>query len=353
MVRISLALALCGCVEGTACQDCDSLPSSQRGPFATSASTDFSYQGHPITLHYPTDASPTGSWPGVVMMHGMTLGYEWYARHLEHWSSHGFIVAFPFVKSVAKDDRIIPVTETDATSIYAALGFLNGLSNGSIAAPSELQGKVNMESIGLVGHSMGGEDTIRAAAAVRVPAGYSPLPKGTLKVAVAQHPSLCTFPPPYPYTINKAEINAASNNAPLFLFTAENDRAFLPGTPKKEHKCWQAANGTSGFASFRKSVCESYPSCKSMKAKGCSLKIDVVGKGHMCACDAPGLDTWTSPELKWVTSLLRLYLHHDGDQTGTTCGTQIWEAGDDSLQEDPNVATVELHGPVASTATLV
>merc|ERR1712006_5130 len=111
-----------------------------------------------------------------------------------------------------------------------------------------------------------------------------------------------------------------------------------------------AANGTSGFASFSKTVCESYPSCKSMNASGCSVKIDAVGAGHMCACDAPGLDTWTSPELKWVTTLLRLYLHHDGDQSGTACGAQIWADGKDSLQKDPNAATVELHGPLTPSA---
>merc|ERR1712203_173141 len=101
---------------------------------------------------------------------------------------------------------------------------------------------------------MGGEDTIRASAALRVPKGYSPMPEGSVKVAIAQHPSLCTFPPPYPYTINKEEIDASSKNSTLILFTAENDRAFLPGTPSKEHSCWQAATGTAQFASVKKEV---------------------------------------------------------------------------------------------------
>merc|ERR1712039_75963 len=129
----------------------------------------------------------------------------------------------------------------------------------------------------------GGENTIRAAAGLRIPAGMHPLHSGSVKVIISQHPSLCTGPPPYPYTINKAEINAASQNSTLLLFTAENDRAFLPGTPSTEYKCWQAATGHAAFVSVKKEVCNTYPPCSDMKdANGCSVKVDFVGDGHMC-----------------------------------------------------------------------
>lgn len=312
----------------------------------------FQIDGHTIFLQYPTSALPPNAtgWPSVVFMHGLTLGWEWYSRHVEHWASHGFVVAFPFVKSVDKDDGIIPVTETDANSIYIALEMLKGIANGTIRPPTDLKAPIDVHNVGLVGHSMGGEDTIRAAAGVRVPKGMSALPSGTLKVAVAQHPSLCTFPPPYPYTINKAEINAASQKAPLLLFTAENDRAFLPYTPSVEHKCWQAAQGQALFASFKKSVCETYPPCSSMiGATDCTAKLDFVGSGHMCACDAPGLDTWTSPELKWVTAALRLYLHEHSASSG--CGAMLWGDKHGSLSNDPNVASVETHSKHAQDET--
>jgi dienelactone hydrolase len=306
------------------------------------------YQGHDIYIQYPTK-SASDAFPVVVFMHGMTLGWEWYARHISQWSSHGFVIVFPFVKDALKDDGIIPVTETDATSIYVAVEYLKALTHGTVHKPADFQGTVDIGNIGIVGHSMGGENTIRAAAGVRVPAGMPSLPAGAMKVAIAQHPSLCTFPPPYPYTINKVEINNASLKAPLLLFTAENDRAFLPGTPGKEHTCWKAATGRSLFASFKASVCGGYPSCSSMTgAYGCDAKVAVVGSGHMCACDAPGLDTWTSPELKWVTSALRLYLHHNAS---SVCGALLWGNGDQSLQRDPNVANVEEVGsPQADVA---
>merc|ERR1712194_218163 len=94
-------------------------------------------------------------------------------------------------------------------------------------------------------------------------------------------------------------------------------------------------------------ACGSYPACRSIKATGCANKVDTVGKGLMCAADAPGVDSWTSPELKWVTAALRLYLHFDGDVAGTTCGKMLWGSDATSFRKDPNMARTEMHGPRA------
>jgi len=343
VVLSSIAL---GSKVALAWQDCSDSPSDAKGPFKVRGLETLEYEGKPIFLHYPLGALPNGAsgWPVVIFMHGMTLGWEWYSRHVEHWASHGFIVAFPFVKNPGADDGIIPVTETDAASIYVAAALLRGIANGTIAKPEGMTGGIDMNNVGIAGHSMGGEDAIRAGAGIRVPKGAVPFSSGQVKVTIAQHPSLCTFPPPYPYTIDKAEINAASKNSPLVLFTAENDRAFLPWTPSTEYKCWQAATGKALFVSVKKTVCEAYPPCGSMtNASGCSLKTAAVGTGHFCALDAPGLDTWTSPELKWVTTALRLYLQHN-DASASVCKSILWGNGQDSLRMDANMAKVEMHG---------
>lgn len=357
MWRYLFCAIFAGSVQGW--KDCDVLPVDAKGGYATEFNKTYIYQGHPVYLQYPTARPPTGSkWPIVIFMHGMTLSWEWYSRHVEYWASHGFVVAFPFVKSEDKDDSVIPVTETDATSIHAAYGLLKGLSNGSIASPVGLTGDaIDVGNVGLAGHSMGGENVIRAAAQVNIPKGYLPFPQGVVKLAFAQHPSLCTFPPPYPYTISKAEINNASLNSDLFLFTAENDRAFnvpvLPATPETEYNCWKAASGPAIFASVKKVVCESYPSCKDMSdPHGCTLKTGFVGNGHMCACDAPGLETWTSPELKWVTAALRLYLHFQ-NMSSSACGALVWGDGPMSLASDDNMLTVERHGKLSADARVV
>jgi len=326
-------------------QDCDVLAPDAAGPFKTTLLKNLTSKGHAVYLQYPSEQPPAGSkgWPAVVFMHGMTLGWEWYERHVAQWASHGFAVAVPFVKSVEADDGLLPVTETDSTSIYAAAALLKGLADDSVQGPADMPAKVDFASIGLVGHSMGGEDTMRAAAGLRVPEGMEPLPSGAVKVAIAQHPSLCTFPPPHPYSITKEEIDAASRNATLLLFTAENDRAFLPGTPSVEHSCWEAAKGPAMFASFKKTVCETYPPCENMSsAHGCTLKVDFVGVGHMCACDAPGLDTWTSPELKWVTAALRSHLHH-GNSASSYCSKLLVGDMPGSFKNSPDVATLEMH----------
>lgn len=334
--------------------DCDATASQGPGPFGASTVNTYTYtlgnKTHPIILHYPTASLPAGAtgWPVVVFMHGMTLGQEWYVQQLQHFASHGFVVAFPFIKDQEHDDAypLIPLTETDANGIYASFGLLQSLANGTLSLPTDLKGSLDMSNVGLAGHSMGGEDTIRAMAKIRIPDHGIPLQNGTVKVAIAQHPSLCTFPPPYPATINKKEIDAASQNGALLMFTAENDFAFLNKTPKVEQECWQAATGPAIFASFTEAICDTFPPCDFMNASdpNACKKIHNFGTGHLCACSPPGLgDSWISPELQWVTTALRLYLQQD-NATSTACSTYLWGDGKYSLKKDPHVLLAEMHG---------
>ena len=79
------------------------------------------------------------------------------------------------------------VTETNGASLMAAVGFAAELNAN---ASSPLHGRIDTARLGLAGHSMGGEDVIKAAAQ---------LPAGKVNVAISQHPSLCGpfGPPPY------------------------------------------------------------------------------------------------------------------------------------------------------------
>jgi len=273
-------------------------------------------------------------------MHGMTLGHEYYAEHLDHWASHGIVALFPYVESPEKDDAVFPiVTETDGSSIIATVGFANQTNANS---DSPLHGLLDMGHLGIAGHSMGGEDTIKATAK---------LPKGTARVVISQHPALCGpfGPPPYPATYSKEELgNATLNVDMLMLTTSDNDRAFLPGTPDHERGCWESGAQYTGphkaiFAQFAKANCSQYPPCNTTS---CSVKVDAVGSGHMCACAAPFSSTpgWQSPELPWVTAALKLWLHLDGDSS-SGCYNMIWaddtSAGPDTLQGTNATSKVE------------
>jgi len=307
--------------------DCDAATPSQHGPYKTSLAQDFTHEGHSIYLRYPTDALPSSAsaWPVVVMMHAPSLGFEWYEKHVEHWASHGFVVAFPFIKSPSRDNEIIPVLEYDGSTVIAAVHFLESLANGSIASPQNLVGGVDASNMALLGHNLGASEVIRVGASMQKPEN--------LKLVFAQHPNQCDRSS---YETS-AEIQSASQHAPFFMSTSENDDNYM-------YKCWQKATGTAGFANFKKEVCAQYPPCKSISAENCLNKVGVVGSGVMCSTNAPGVETWTSPELKWITTTLKLYLHNSGN-AGSACGAMMWGSADTSFRKDPNMATTEIHGP--------
>jgi dienelactone hydrolase len=113
------------------------------------------------TIRYPAQTSgvdapcAAGSFPLVVIMHGNSgyddsyLGYNYL---LEHLASHGFMAMSIYAP-------VGVMIETRARGILAHLGIMaqNNVN------PGLLQGHIDLNHVGLVGHSRGGEGVVRAA----------------------------------------------------------------------------------------------------------------------------------------------------------------------------------------------
>merc|ERR1712003_99132 len=107
-----------------------------------------------------------------------------------------------------------------------------------------------------------------------------------------------------------------------------------------EKNCFKKALGVGSaiFASFSSGACEAYPDCTAITAaEDCANKVKAFsGKGHLCPAAAPGA-SWTSPEEKWITVALRLYLQQ-GLARSSACYKQLFQSGADSLSSDSNIA---------------
>jgi len=266
--------------------------------------------------------------PVLFFMHALNLGWEWYKPQAVRWASHGIPVVFPFIKSQTEDDHVPDkVFETDGTHLVKALDFMKN-------AVTTMSGSFDMDNIAFAGHNMGAVSAMRVAAKS---------PTGTAKLVIALHPFICDLgPPPPPYTISSKEIIEANKKAGLLYFTSEDDKAFnlLQNTTIREKNCFKKAMGVGSaiFASFSSAACEAYPDCTAIvAAEDCANKVKAFsGKGHMCPAAAPGA-SWTSPEEKWITTALRLYLQQ-GLTSSSACYKQLFEQGADSLSNDKNVA---------------
>jgi dienelactone hydrolase len=107
----------------------------------------------------------------MTFMHGSTGQWEMYNDNLNHFSSHGFVVVFPFIKSPEKDKNPL-TTNTDGKYLLKAIEFARA-ANADPSSP--LFGIVDMENIIIAGHSMGATCSIMAS---------KTLPKG-VKASIA------------------------------------------------------------------------------------------------------------------------------------------------------------------------
>lgn len=108
-------------------------------------------------IAHPTSGGP---YPLIVLSHGATGHPDEYAAQIPQWAAEGFVVAAP----------IFPLTNRD---VPGALGNIGDVANqagdvsfvidqvlaAAVDPASPLHGLVDGESIGLVGHSLGGATT--------------------------------------------------------------------------------------------------------------------------------------------------------------------------------------------------
>jgi len=94
-----------------------------------------------------------------------------YNDNLKHFSSHGFIVLFPFIKSPEKDKNPL-TTNTDGKYLLKAIEYATA-ANSDPTSP--LDSIVDLDNIIIAGHSMGATCSIMAS---------KTLPKG-VKASIA------------------------------------------------------------------------------------------------------------------------------------------------------------------------
>jgi dienelactone hydrolase len=130
-----------------------------------------------------------GSFPVLVMIHG-TAAFRTASQHQQsHWASRGFIVFAADHPGIQLKDLLgivdlIPPPKTDQAG--DARGMLQAIAGLPEAAPdfAPLGGHVDLERVGVSGHSAGGMacKDLGDVADVLVPmAGYSPVPGPRLK----------------------------------------------------------------------------------------------------------------------------------------------------------------------------
>jgi len=327
MLRLAL-LSCCACVALTISRFPDCSPEADThipfngtaGPFGPVVNQTIMFEGHPIVLFAPTTGS---GFPLIVFMHGSTGQLGMYYKNLVNYASHGFVVAFPYVKDAQKDKNPL-TTNTNGEFILKAIDYVN-ISSTDTSAP--LYGKVDMTSIVIAGHSMGASCSIMAS--YRAPKDPRVL-LSSVKLTVTQHPGICGpfGPPPWPSTWLKAQLKDVADDLPMLFTTATNDGAFWPAplTAKHELGCFNGAlpeNGThpATFVQFSAAACPK---------TGEVPPFD--DSGHDCPFKS-GVET------PWVLTAMKLYAQQGGDMN-SNCAKMMYGANKDSLGSDPNVQQV-------------
>lgn len=303
--------------------DCNGTGEADIGPFAPAAFHNITYEGKIIYALVPHGQS--GPWPVLVFMHGGLGAFEqwafpvgekpsastWYARPLDIYATHGFVVLFPHIKG-PKADQKVTTTENNGASILKTIEFANVAQKDP---ESPLNGIMDLARLSVAGHSMGGNDAIKAA--------YK-LPAGALRVLIAQHPYLCGpfGPPPSPITWMESQLHAVNQKFPVLYTTATNDGAFwpAPATAKHELGCFNGSklSGPAVFLQFSAQACAET-----------NRSMPWPEKGHDCSFK-PNVDP------PWVLRMLKLYAQRDGDLK-SHCASLIWTASSGSPKDDPHV----------------
>lgn len=138
----------------------------------------------PIDVYLPQS---TASLPVIVITHGLGSDRSTFAYLAKHLASHGFVVAVPEHPGsnaqqiqdllLGRVDQLIPVREFIDRSLDVTV-LLNRLERLSQSNP-QLQGRLNMQQVGVIGQSFGGFTALTLAGA---PIGFEQLRADCSKV---------------------------------------------------------------------------------------------------------------------------------------------------------------------------
>lgn len=324
LVLTSLALLVAGS-NAAAFNDCDATADNTAGPFQVSQ-LNVTFDSTLFYVLFPTATADHAQFPVVGYMHGSTGQWGFYSENLRHVASHGFLIAFPFIKSPEKDKSPL-TTNTDGKYLVKAMTMIENLTNSE---DSPLFGLADLSNKVTAGHSMGATCSIMAAHTMRK--------DPTVKVAVAQHPGICgpIGPPPWPATWMKSDLEALTARLPVLLTTATNDGAFWPAPYTAEHEfgCFEGGvNGTAAFVQFSEAACTEDDAREPLvddAGHDCPMKVAEGGR----------------PEWPWVLTAMKLYAQHGGATT-STCYDRLWGNSTDdtnmSMRQSPDVDRTSLY----------
>jgi len=327
-----LVALLLPCVAAASWPDCSPeadghMPNNgTAGPFGEVAKYTTIFEGHPIVVIHTVNPTPVPA-PLFVFMHGSTGAIEMYEENLRNYASHGFVVAFPYIKDPSSDRNPL-TTNTNGEYILKAVDFVNQSSTTNSSSP--IFGRVDMSSIVLAGHSMGA--TCSIISGTRAPTDAR-VPKDSVKLVVTQHPGICGpfGPPPWPSTWLESDLANVVGTYPLLFTTATNDGAFWPAPQTAEHEkgCYNGALPEDGnfsnpatFVQFSATACDED-----------GMHPPWTDSGHDCPFK-------TGVENPWVQTAIKLYTHMEGNMD-SQCAKMLYGKTDSSLENDSNVETVE------------
>lgn len=108
-----------------------------------------------LRVNYPAEP---GQYPLILFSHSWRTSNEWYRPLVDFWVSHGYVVLQPNHLDSTGEEEILEASEAvrDWPERPADLSFLLDAIPEIEALVPELAGKINTNSVGVAGHSFGG-----------------------------------------------------------------------------------------------------------------------------------------------------------------------------------------------------
>ncbi len=103
-------------------------------------------------IYYPQSSNPNDSFPLVIMLQGALVDKADYSSFASQVASYGFLVAVPNHLRIISSD-FTPALFTTQEVINDVLAFMEEQNTNN---DSLLEGKIDVDNIGLLGHSFGG-----------------------------------------------------------------------------------------------------------------------------------------------------------------------------------------------------
>jgi hypothetical protein len=320
---------------GSAWEDCSPAdhPSDDKpslGSFLPLQRFNASWLGRPLVVMLP-NVSASMSIPVVVFMHGSTAQIEMYEEVLEMYSSHGFVVIFPYIKGPKQDTSPLTLNTNGEFILHGVDYAVSANKNAS----SPLFGKLDMSNVIVAGHSMGATCSIAAAKRL-APSLEDGARKGDfdIKLVVTQHPGICGpfGPPPWPSTWMPGDLTNVISHFPVFFTTATNDGAFWPAPHTAEHELGCFNKATKSITNATASNPATFVQFTSDACQEDGLHKPFNDSGHNCAFK-------TNVEAPWALTAMKLY-GQQGGSTTSACMSMLYGNTSTSLAQDKLVKQV-------------